>query len=75
MHTPAHQYGALRHPTVLRLSEQVYFPPLVHMGNLSVFMKVVCERVCVVCVCGSVNFSSADTLVYPLYICICTQYD
>lgn len=47
MHSPAHQYGALCHPTVLRLSEQVYFPPLVHMGNLSVFMKVVCEHVCV----------------------------
>ena len=46
------------------------FPPLVHMGNLSVLKKVVC-----LCLCGSVNFSSADTLIYPLYICICVQCD
>ena len=44
------------------------FPPLVHMGNLSVFTKVVC-------VCGSVNSSSAEALIYPLYICICAQCD
>lgn len=37
------------------------------MGDLSVFMKVVCEPACVVGVCGSVNFSSAEALILPLY--------
>lgn len=49
------QYGVLCHPTLLRLSEQGYSPHSAHC----IFLKVVG-----MCVCRSVNFSSADTLIF-----------